>query len=262
MHIEKYFKRLKYKGPVIASLELLEQLQQLHLLHIPFENLDIHWKIPIELDTNKIFDKIVNKKRGGFCYELNGLFHELLMTLGFETRMISARVYDRNTKEFGREYDHLAIIVRIEGNEWLADAGFGEFSFSPLRIVMDEIQCDKRGNFRITKQGQDSLVVSKASGDEWVPEYIFTLRDRHLSEFEEMCRYQQFSPESHFTRNRVCSVLTKNGNRRVSISDNKIKFTDINGTKEIPVSDDAEFGKLLWKYFKIKKEPSGIAAMR
>ena len=134
MHIEKYFKRLKYKGPAIASLELLEQLQQLHLLHIPFENLDIHWKIPIELDTNKIFDKIVNKKRGGFCYELNGLFHELLVTLGFETRMISARVYDRNTKEFGREYDHLAIIVRIEENEWLADAGFGESSGQRVQI--------------------------------------------------------------------------------------------------------------------------------
>ncbi len=261
MHIEKYFERLKYKGPVIASLELLEQLQQLHLLHIPFENLDIYWKIPIELDTDKIFDKIINKKRGGFCYELNGLFHELLMSIGFETKIISARVYDANTKEFGREYDHLAIIVRIEENEWLADVGFGEFSFGPLRIAVDEIQHDKRGKFMITNQERDSLLVSKATGDEWVPEYMFTLRGRSLSEFEEMSRYQQMSPESHFTRKRVCSVLTKSGNRRISITDNKMKFTDTNGTKEIAITDEAEFDQLLWKYFKIKKEAAGTVVV-
>jgi N-hydroxyarylamine O-acetyltransferase len=258
MQIEKYFDRIKYNGSPTPCFELLKQLQQQHLLNIPFENLDIHWKIPIELDTDKIFDKIVNKKRGGFCYELNSLFYMLLVSIGFEARMISARVYDNNVKEFGREYDHLAIIVRLEDNDWLVDVGFGEFSFSPLRIVPDEIKSDKRGRFMITKKQQDALIVNKASGNEWVPEYLFTLRDRRLSEFEEMCRFHQFSPESHFTGKRVCSVLTDGGKRRISISDNKIKVTGINGAKEIPIGDDAEFEKLLWKYFKIKAKLPGL----
>ncbi len=258
MQIEKYFGRIKYEGPSAPSIELLKQLQQQHLLNIPFENLDIYWKIPIELNTAKIFDKIVNRRRGGFCYELNGLFHVLLLSLGFEARMISARVYDNNAKEFGREYDHLAITVRLEDNDWLVDVGFGEFSFSPLRIVLDAIQSDKRGKFMITNNQQNALMVSKASGNEWVPEYLFTLKDRRLSEFEEMCRYHQFSPESHFTGKRVCSVLANGGNRRISISDNKVKFTDLNGSKEIPISDQAEFDKLLWKYFKIKAKLPGL----
>jgi len=179
------------------------------------------------------------------------------VSIGFEAKMISARVYNSSTKEFGREYDHLAIIVRLEENEYLVDVGFGEFSFSPLRLVPDEIQRDKRGKFRITNQNKEALLVSKASGDEWMPEYVFSLRERRLSEFEEMCRYHQFSPESHFTSKRVCSVLTNSGNRRITISDNKLKFTDINGTKEIEISDETEFDQLLWKYFEIKTKLLG-----
>ena len=70
-----------------ADAESLRLLQRSHLLTVPFENLDIHWKRPIVIDTAKFFDKIIGKKRGGFCYELNGLFNELLVSLGFETRL-------------------------------------------------------------------------------------------------------------------------------------------------------------------------------
>src|SRR5688572_26620174 len=213
MQVEKYFKRIKYKGPSTVCFELLEKLQQQHLLHIPFENLDIHWKIPIELNTDKIFDKIVNKKRGGFCYELNSLFYGLLVSIGFEARMVSARVYESNVKEFGREYDHMAIIVHLEENEWLVDVGFGEFSFCPLRLVLDEIQSDKRGKFMITKE-QDTLMVSKTSGNEWVPEYLFTLRDRRLSEFEEMChRSEEHTSELQSQSNLVCRLLLEKKNK-------------------------------------------------
>ncbi len=82
MEIEKYLERIGYKGNTEPALGLLKVLQKKHLLNIPFENLDIHYKIPIELNLANTFEKVVIKGRGGFCYELNGIFHELLIQLG------------------------------------------------------------------------------------------------------------------------------------------------------------------------------------
>ena len=125
-------------------------LQQQHLLNVPFENLDIHWKRPILLDTAKFYKKIVNEKRGGFCYELNGLFCELLNELGFSSKMVSARVATSNG-EFSAEYDHLAILTKIDGEDFLVDVGFGDFTAEPLRLVLDIEQTDENGIFLIRK---------------------------------------------------------------------------------------------------------------
>jgi N-hydroxyarylamine O-acetyltransferase len=83
MEVKKYLERIGYKGSTEPTIGLLSALQKKHLLNIPFENLDIHYKTPIELDIAIIFEKVVIKKRGGFCYELNGIFHELLNSIGF-----------------------------------------------------------------------------------------------------------------------------------------------------------------------------------
>jgi N-hydroxyarylamine O-acetyltransferase len=112
MNRDSYLERIGLTGAeLIADLENLRRLQRSHLLAVPFENLDIHWKRPIVVDTKKFYVKIVNENRGGFCYELNGLFNELLVSFGFTTRLISARVF--NGTEHGPEYDHAAIIVTI-----------------------------------------------------------------------------------------------------------------------------------------------------
>ena len=249
---EKYLERIKYKETTLPGFELLKALQQLHLLHIPFENLDIHLGIPIELSTGKIFDKIVNKKRGGFCYELNGLFYSLLISMDFDARVISARVYNTTEKKYSPAYDHLAIIVSIDKMDYLVDVGFGEFTFSPLKIKPGKIQEDQRGKFKIVKHDGDWLQVNKASGNEWIPEYIFTLQGRQFSEFEAMCQYHQTSPQSHFTKNKICSILTNNGNGRISITNNRLKITNGEQVKEEAINDAAEFEKYLWKYFEMK----------
>ncbi len=249
--VEKYLERIRYKETASANLESLKKLQQQHLLHVPFENLDIHLKIPVELNLQKLFYKIVNKKRGGLCYELNGLFCQLLISLGFEAKMISARVY-RNENEYSPEYDHLAIIVHIEENDYLADVGFGEFTFSPLKIEFDKIQNDTRDKFRITKYEGEYLQVNRASEGEWRPEYIFTLKPRMLSEFEPMCLYHQTSPESHFTKNKLCSILVNEGISRITITNNKLKITGDGKAKEEAINNDKEFEKYLWEYFQIK----------
>jgi len=91
---------------------------------VPFENLDIHLKRPIVLEDNALFDKIVTRKRGGFCYELNGLFAALLRALGFDVVMLSAGVANPE-REFGPDFDHMALLVTLE-QSWLADVGFGD----------------------------------------------------------------------------------------------------------------------------------------
>lgn len=249
MNIEAYIKRINYKGNLIPNLEVLKHLQKSHLLNVPFENLDIHYKSPIDLNFDKFYQKVVEKGRGGFCYELNGLFDRLLQKLGYNTKIISARVYDNKKNEFGAEYDHLAIIVEINQKEYLVDVGFGEFTFYPLKLEIDNIQSDPRGNFVIEKYDNDYLKVSKIKEETKSFEYIFTMKKRALSEFTEMCNYHQTSANSHFTQKKLISRPTESG--RVTITGNTLKITEGSEIIEEHQFNNKDFGKYLLNYFNI-----------
>lgn len=227
--------------------EVLRLLQRSHLLTVPFENLDIHWKRPIVLDVAKFYQKIVDEKRGGFCYELNGLFNELLRSLGFKTRLISARVF--NGTEHGPEFDHAAIIVTIGDDEYLADVGFGEFSTEPLRFSLGAEQHDPAGVFLIRRFDDEYFEVAKRDGDGWKSEYIFKDVARELSEFTEMCNFQQYSPQSHFKKGKLCSILTESG--RKTLTDSKLIVTSECAKSELAISSADLFYRNLWEQFKI-----------
>ena len=215
---------------------------------VPFENPDIHWKRPIVLDTNRFYKKIVTIRRGGFCYELNGLFETLLRSMGFETRLVSARPYSKQSG-FGPEFDHAAIIVSLGDTECLVDVGFGDFAAGPLKIVFDEEQTDQEGTFRIRKVEEGLLVVEKKNEDQWTPAYLFGLQGRGLAEFSEMCDFQQYSPDSHFTKGKICSVLTANG--RKTLTDGSYIVTTNGSRVETPVTSEAEFNEILSREFGI-----------
>ena len=248
MNVDDYLGRIGVRREDLAiDVDSLRTLQFSHLCTVPFENLDIHWKHPIAIDTDRFFKKIIDRKRGGFCYELNGLFNELLRNLGFTTRLISARVF--NGKEHGPEYDHAAIIVTIGEEEYLADVGFGDFTAEPLRLVLDLEQKDATGIFVIRRFDDEYLEVTKRDGETWKCEYIFKDVPRDLSEFAEMCDFQQYSPESHFTKGKLCSVMTESG--RKTLTDSKFIIT-ANGTKsETIVGGADDFDKLLAAEFGI-----------
>src|SRR5687767_6652442 len=252
MNREKYLRRIGIeKTGIEPTVENLKLLQRKHLLRIPFENLDIHWKRPILLDTGKFYQKIVEDQRGGFCYELNGLFNELLRDIEFQTRLVSARVSD-GKGSFSNEYDHLAIIATVGELEYLADVGFGAFTAEPLRLAADLEQQDAGGAFVIRRFEDSYLEVAKKDGEDWQSEYIFKPFGRDLSEFAEMCRFHQTSPESHFTRGKVCSLMTTDG--RKTLTDKKFIETK-NGQKiETDVNSEGEFNRILEQEFNI--EPS------
>lgn len=250
MDQKTYLRRLGIDRMKISpSTENLKLLQRQHLLKIPFENLDIHWKRPITLSTEKFYRKIVEENRGGFCYELNGLFYELLNSLGFQSKLISARVTKGNG-EFGREKDHMAILTRVEDEEYLVDVGFGSFIAEPLKLVLDAEQKDSTGIYLIKKYDENYLQVKKKDGDKWTDEIIFTTKGYDLKDFAEMCEFHQTSPESHFTHNKICSLMTNNG--RKSLTGSKFIETK-NGIKiESQLDSEDEFNRILEREFQIK----------
>lgn len=230
------------KTDIAPNFETLKVLQKNHLLQIPFENLDIHWQCPIVLDTEKFYKKIIEQKRGGFCYELNSLFNELLKQIGYQTKIISARVCGRDGN-FGAEYDHLAILAKIGDEEFLVDVGFGDFAVEPLKFALSVEQSDDNGTFLIRKFDNEYYEVVKKDGESWQSEYIFKDISRKLSEFTEMCNFHQTSPDSHFTRGKLCSIMLENG--RKTLTDKKFIETK-NGVKsEIEVNSGEEFYQIL-----------------
>jgi len=198
------------------------------------------------LNDPALFEKIVSRRRGGFCYELNGLFAGLLRTLGFKVTLLAAEV--ANAKgEFGLPFDHMALMVTLE-DRWLADVGFGDSFREPIRL--DERGPQVQGNdaFRIEEAGQ-RLILSRRKDGGWQPLYRFDLEPHELPDYAEMCQYHQTSPESHFTQKRICSLATANG--RVSLSDLRLITTDQQNREERELVDETEYAEMLHQRFGI-----------
>src|SRR5690242_9646293 len=140
LDVRAYLDRIGYSGGIEATAENLRALHRAHLLTVPFENLDISVGRKIVVDQEAILKKIVELRRGGFCYELNGAFAALLRALGFRVTLLSARVA-RESGDEGPEFDHLALLVDLE-DPWLADVGFGELFLQAIRMEVGTEQMD------------------------------------------------------------------------------------------------------------------------
>jgi N-hydroxyarylamine O-acetyltransferase len=219
-----YLRRIGVTRPAAADEAALRELHQAHLLAIPFENLSIHLGEQISLAPADLLDKIVSRRRGGFCYELNGAFALLLEALGAQVRRVAARVYGGDG--LGPPFDHLALIVTpADGSgPWLADVGFGSHSTFPLRLASRQRQADPGGLFQLAAAGDTAPAADNGpAGDtdldvlkDGQPQYRIELRERELADFVPTCWWQQTSPDSHFTCSTICSRLTGDG--RISIS--------------------------------------------
>src|SRR6185369_1445476 len=149
MNIDAYLERINYNGPHDVNAETLRALQVAHLMSVPFENLSIHAGEPIVLDEDALFGKIVENRRGGFCYEANGLFAGLLRALGFEVDMLSAGVARRDGG-FGPDFDHMTLMVTL-AERWLVDVGFGDSFLEPLLLDSRDEQVQGTRAFRIVE---------------------------------------------------------------------------------------------------------------
>jgi N-hydroxyarylamine O-acetyltransferase len=242
-----YLERIDYRGPLAPTAETLGCLHVAHLLAVPFENLSIHAGEPIVLDDSALFDKVVGRRRGGFCYELNGLFAALLRSLGFRVEMLSAGVA-KPARGYGPEFDHMTLLVELE-ERWLADVGFGDSFVEPLRLDERGEQRQRGRSYRIDEDGSHLVLLRRDAGGGWDAQYRFTPEPRAYADYAEMCHFQQTSPESHFTRARLCSRLTQAG--RVTISGTRLITTRGDERLERELAGEAEYAAALREHFGI-----------
>jgi N-hydroxyarylamine O-acetyltransferase len=213
MRVENYLARISYPDFHQLNLSSLFKLHYLHVYHIPFECLDIHLDIPIELNIEAIFKKVVNYFRGGFCYELNALFNWLLNQLGYTASIISAQIV--NEHQIGPAYDHMAIWVKLE-TDWLLDVGYGDLFTKPIEIKPGIIQCDGANYFLIKELGEKTYSLWMSNNRiNFKEKYIFKLSDVAIESFEPQCQLKQTSIDSHFVKNLICTKPTDNGRKTI-----------------------------------------------
>lgn len=187
---------------------------------MPFENLDIPLGTPIVLDLDLIYEKIVARHRGGFCYELNGLFCALLRALGFRVEMLSARVR-REDGGFGPEFDHMLLKVELD-EPWLVDVGFGDSFVDPM--IFHAGGADQvNGHSYLVLPVKDEWHLLREDLRGRVPLYAFRDVSHDLSEYRDMCTFHQSSPESHFTKSWICSRATPEG--RITVANMRLIVT-------------------------------------
>lgn len=211
--IALYLERIGVCRSILNDIDVLKVLHFAHIHSIVFENLDIHLGRAIEIDVQKIFDKIVRRSRGGFCYELNSLFASLLYSLGFDVTLHAARVVTSGARWI--PFGHVCLNVTCEGETWLADVGFGNSIQRPLLIGEEEIQGDEGGDHTLEQVEEGWFLSSRIYGDTFDPEYRFDLTPRRLDEFKERCVWTQTAHDSGFTRNIMATRPTAEGRRTV-----------------------------------------------
>ena len=251
MDIGAYLERLGLQAAP-APTPTLAGLKTLHLAHlrrVPFENLDIHRHVPLSLEPETLFDKIVARRRGGICYELNGLFALLLEGLGFAVARLSVRVH--GTEGLGPPFEHLTLKVDIDGAAYLADVGFGASFERPLPLEHGAEQRLGDTRYRLAR-AEDTWTLQQTRGGE--PEtkdlYCFALQAYPLPDFEPMCLFLQTDPASHFKRQRLCTLALPQGRDTLS----GMRFIETRGSQktERPIESQAEYRQILLGAFGIE----------
>lgn len=226
--VSEYLTRIDAPMPAAPDDETLRHLHRRHLLAVPFENLSVHLDEPVVLEADALVAKIVGRRRGGFCYELNGAFAALLSALGYEVDILAARTF--GDYGLGIPYDHLVLRV----GPWLVDVGFGSHTLYPLRWDGPGEQPDPAGSFRVERTAEGDLDVLR----DGQPQYRAWTRPQTLADFTCGNWWHTTSPESHFTRSVVCSLATMDG--RVSLSGNRLITTRGTGRDERELDTDEE----------------------
>lgn len=248
MNITKILNRIGYVGPLHVNLKVLSNLQHAYLCTVPFENLDIHANVKIILDEDLFYKKIVENNRGGFCYESNSLFYELLKEIGFDVSIIAARMMISDGISPG--YSHMALLVKLE-EDYLVDVGNGQSVRDPMPITGDVISHSEGIRYKVGEYGHNEFALfHREDNTEWSPRFVFSTARRHLEEFKVMCHYHQTSSDSVFTKQRLCTLATAKG--RLTLIDNTFTINDDGEINTESVDSVEQMQEILQNHFKIK----------
>lgn len=219
--LDDYFARIRFSGEARVDFATLEQLHLQHTCHIPFENLDVLLERPILLDDAHLAEKLVSARRGGYCYEHNGVFTRALRELGFTVQDLGARVVIANPPEMPPRTHRLSLIA-LEGKQWLADVGFGGQTLStPIEFIPGTVQYTPHGSYRIIQTDEDHRLETW-SDQGWQALYRFDLAHQYPADYLMANHFVSRWPDSHFRHHFLCALMRPDGgkitlmNRRVT----------------------------------------------
>jgi N-hydroxyarylamine O-acetyltransferase len=215
----RYLDRIGW-GPtaVRPDLEHLKALHTAHLLTVPFENLDVYHGRGVSTSVEQTYRKIVERRRGGWCFELNGAFGRLLRELGYDVDLVSCRVLGDDG--WGPPFDHLALVVRLDGERWLADVGFGDSCIAPIRLVDGHIDgaADAVPRPVRCRIEADGFVISERQPElGWIDTLFGTFDARSLNEFEQRSHHLQTAPGSSWSEKPFATRLLDATGSRVTL---------------------------------------------
>lgn len=245
MNLETYLDRIGLTEPLEPDLANLERLQRAHLTAVPFENLDVYARRETRTEATWSISKVVDRGRGGWCFELNGAFANLLEELGYEVKRLAAHVLQGGGG--APMPTHLSLEVILD-RPYLVDVGFGDSFIKPLPLDSEGPHDGGTGDYGFVFDEDWVTLVGYGANRTVEPQYRFDRTDRQLADFEEASVYLRTTPGLQWTQARFASRLLDGGPDRVTLLADRIKFRR-NGTwTEHPVNQ-SEWEGLLGDWF-------------
>lgn len=241
MDVDRYLERIGYEGPREADGRTLAALQRAHLLTVPFDSLDCLLGNRVTVEPEDAYRKVVEARRGGFCFELNGLFAWMLEELGFEVKRLAARPLIPVAPGLAEPFAHLALLVELD-RRWLVDVGFGyPFAVEPLNVDVRNEQIRDGRRFRIAED-EDGLLAEELGAEE-VRAYWFELEPVAQDAFAPRCLSYSTDPDSVFVRHGAVVRMLDDGWVHVTRS----QVTGVRGETRLgrPIADEADWREQL-----------------
>ncbi|MDB5234013.1 MAG: hypothetical protein JWR44_1006 [Hymenobacter sp.] len=256
LDLAAYTARIGYTGPLTHSLQTLVGLHRAQACSIPFENLDIHLDRPIRLDPASLVQKLIVERRGGYCYELNGLFRLVLLELGFPVTCLVGRNLISGPPL--RPRAHQVLQVEVGGEPWLVDLGFGTNGLvEPIPLVAGPEHQQFFDRYRLQDAPQHNYHLQLLMQGQWQSIYTFTLDEAQPSDYQMMNFFYSQSPDSPFRQQRITTLAAPGF--RVSLVDRELKIRRPDGSITTTQLADAEaYEQALVEYFGIRL-PAALA---
>ncbi|MCB0109962.1 MAG: arylamine N-acetyltransferase [Caldilineaceae bacterium] len=228
--LDGYFTRIGYDGPRTPTLATLQAIVQHHTQTIPFENLNPYLRLPVNLDLASLQNKLVYSRRGGFCFEQNGLLRHVLLALGFQSRPLGARVIWGRPPGFMPPRTHMVQLLTIAGQPYMADVGFGGMTpTAPVLLAPDRVQETPHEPFRFVMAEEDYVLEALVAGT-WRALYRFDLTEQKPIDYELSNFWVCHHPTSHFISG-ISAARVAPG-RRYALRDNKLSIHHTGGASE------------------------------
>lgn len=251
LDLDAYFARIGYEGPRVPTLETLKAIHHAHALTIPFENLDVLAKRPINLDLASLQKKLVQNRRGGYCFEVNALFAAALRELGFDVTTLIGRVRWMSPEEVDTARSHMLMRVELPEGSYLADVGFGGLTMTgPIRFETGIEQQTPHEPRRLLEH-EDGLELQAKIAGEWTPIYRFTLEPHRRTDYEVASWYTSTHPSSIFVQFLIAGRPQEG--KWISLFNRDFKIRGLDGKAETRILDSAdEIAEVLETYFGIR----------